>query len=285
MVDSVCSKCDVGWKIHAHDRYCGYCGCQVFDFSESTNVTHRQQEEGPPYLRRLPNNSRLLVCDFEGNTIDIGLLQVTQKNNEIKIERLASRENPKYGGDDLTQAIIGFVLDEFEQRVRRVTPNLSFNIPYLKPRETLQPSDDPEVDKAIAYNTAILYSKSEEMKKALNEQTEIEESFPLLCVIGGNIYSHIYSIEILTGGIEVKLSKQRLQSSTEDELSKTFADINTMIADNEERTPDLVILTGESSKMPAVKKMMAAHFQREYRTTVDIHLEERSKIADWNMEI
>ena len=33
MVDAVCSKCDVGWVIHSHDKHCGYCGCKVFDFS------------------------------------------------------------------------------------------------------------------------------------------------------------------------------------------------------------------------------------------------------------
>ena len=33
MADAVCSKCDVGWIIHLHDKHCGYCGCKVFDFS------------------------------------------------------------------------------------------------------------------------------------------------------------------------------------------------------------------------------------------------------------
>ena len=33
MADTVCTKCDVNWKIHSHERYCGYCGCQVYDFS------------------------------------------------------------------------------------------------------------------------------------------------------------------------------------------------------------------------------------------------------------
>ena len=33
MANNVCSKCDVGWVIHSHDKHCGYCGCKVFDFS------------------------------------------------------------------------------------------------------------------------------------------------------------------------------------------------------------------------------------------------------------
>ena len=33
MANAVCSKCNVGWIIHSHDKHCGYCGCKVFDFS------------------------------------------------------------------------------------------------------------------------------------------------------------------------------------------------------------------------------------------------------------
>ena len=33
MVGKICSKCNVGWMIRSHEQYCGYCGCQVYDFS------------------------------------------------------------------------------------------------------------------------------------------------------------------------------------------------------------------------------------------------------------
>ena len=33
MAGVVCSKCNIGWVIHSHDKYCGFCGCKVFDFS------------------------------------------------------------------------------------------------------------------------------------------------------------------------------------------------------------------------------------------------------------
>ena len=33
MADMVCSKCNVGWEILEHNRYCGYCGCEAFGFS------------------------------------------------------------------------------------------------------------------------------------------------------------------------------------------------------------------------------------------------------------
>ena len=77
--------------------------------------------------------------------------------------------------------------------------------------------------------------------------------------------------------MSVKLSRQQLQDLIEEELNKTFADIDTMIADNDARIPDLVVLAGQSSKMPTVKKMIEAHFQAIYKTDVNIHLDEQPK--------
>lgn len=33
MAGTVCSKCNVGWEIFAHEQHCGYCGCSTFGFS------------------------------------------------------------------------------------------------------------------------------------------------------------------------------------------------------------------------------------------------------------
>ena len=99
---------------------------------------------------------------------------MTSDGNDITIEPLASGGNPKYGGDDVTQAIIDFVLNEFGQRIRTVNPNLRFDIPYLKSRKILQPSGNPEIDNATRINTPLLYRNAEEMKRILTEKTEAE---------------------------------------------------------------------------------------------------------------
>ena len=61
-------------------------------------------------------------------------------------------------------------------------------------------------------------------------------------------------------------------------LRQTFADIDTMISENGGYLPEIVILAGQSSKMPVVKEMMTTHFRNKYPTDeVDIQLSESPK--------
>ena len=224
--------------------------------------------------RKLEGNHRLLVYDFGGGTIDIVLSQVTSDGNHITIEPLASGGNPKYGGDDVTQVIVDFVLNEFKQRIRKVDSDLRFDIPYLKSRKILKSSGNPDIDSATRINTPFLYRNAEEMKRELSGKMETERGFALQVIIGNA--SHRLG-SLTQGDMNVKLSRQQLQNLIEEELNKTFADIDTMIADNDARTPDLVVLAGQSSKMPTVKEMMETHFQANYKTDVNIHLDEQPK--------
>ena len=63
-----------------------------------------------------------------------------------------------------------------------------------------------------------------------------------------------------------------------DELDQTFVEIDTMIREHGGHPPEVVILAGQSSKMPMVKEMMTTHFQKKYQTyNVDIQLSESPK--------
>ena len=223
--------------------------------------------------RALQQAYRLLVYDFGGGTIDIVLSQVTSNGNVTTIEPLAHGGNPRYGGDDVTQAIVDSVLDEFGQRIQKENPNLHFCIPYLSPKKIWQPSGNPTIDRAKQLNTNFLYSV-EELKKELSEQEEASLDFPLSVVVG----DEVRPLERYTqGNITVKISAKRLQSLIKSELDQTFADIDTMISETGGGLPETVILAGQSSKMPMVKEMMATHFQTKYQTDVDIYLSESPK--------
>ena len=224
--------------------------------------------------RQQQGDYRLLVYDFGGGTIDIVLSHVANDGREITIEPLAHGGNPNYGGDDVTQAIVDFVLDEFRKRIQNETPNLSFDIPYQSRRKVWQLSGDQEKDKATLHNTRLLYDSAEELKKELNDQNTANRDFSLSVVVGDGVRP----IESLTQGkINVTISKTTLNSLVADELHQTFVEIDTMISDNDGHLPEIVILAGQSSRMPMVKERMAAHFQTEYRTNVDIHLSESPK--------
>ena len=225
--------------------------------------------------RRQQGDYRLLVYDFGGGTIDIVLSQVTNNGREITIEPLAHGGNPKYGGDDVTQAIVDFALNEFGQRIERESLNLRYKIPYLSPREIWQSLGDQREDRAKLLNTSRLYNGAEELKKELSDEDEANRDFPLSVLVGNDTRP----LENLTrGDINVSISKEQLHSLVADELRQTFVDIDAMIRENGGHLPEIVILAGQSSKMPMVKEMMTTHFQQRYQTDdIDIELSDSPK--------
>ncbi len=225
--------------------------------------------------RRQQGAYRLLVYDFGGGTIDIVLSHVTNDGNEITIEPLAHGGNPKYGGDDVTQALVDFVLDEFGRRIKIEKSDLRFEIPHVNPRKLWQSSRDQKKDRATLLNTPLLYNRAEELKMELSYQDNANRDFPLSVVVGDDVRP----LESLTQGkINVSISKNELNSLVSNELHQTFADIDTMIREHGGHPPKIVILAGQSSKMPVVKEMMTTHFQKKYQTyNVDIQLSESPK--------
>ena len=251
-----------------------------------------QQREEP-----LRDNSKLMVYDFGGGTIDIVLSQVTNTGSEILIEPLVRGGNPKYGGDDVTQAIVDFILNECGKQIRDVNPGIRFDIPYLKRRKILQPSGNPAVDRASREN-AFVYDAAEEMKRGLSEKSAVTSRF--LGYLQVKVGDSVSTLEGLLRQqqtraaprienernlletptqreITVELSQAQLQTLIRPELNQTFAAIDEMLADCGSAPPDIVVLAGQSSKMPLVKEMMEAHFQKKYQTRVDIHLAEHPK--------
>lgn len=225
------------------------------------------------FQRRVKDTSkgyRMLVYDFGGGTIDIVLSQVTNNDGEIRFEPLASAGNPRYGGEDVTHAIVEVILEKLKTKIRSVNPNLSFKIPYFDPRKTPEPSEKTSIDRARQNNLSILYSQAEKMKRELSEKPETTGYFGVISVVVG---SDTRSLENLTqDDITVQLSTQQLQKIIEPGLSKTFDDIDAMMEASDARLPDFVILAGQSSKMRAVKQMMHAHFQSKYGKNIDVQL-------------
>ena len=120
-----------------------------------------------------------------------------------------------------------------------------------------------------------MYNGAEELKKELSDRDEANRDFPLSVLVGNDTRP----LENLTrGDINVSISNEQLHSLVADELRQTFADIDAMIRENGGHLPEIVILAGQSSKMPMVKEMMATHFQQEYQTDgIDIELSDSPK--------
>lgn len=222
----------------------------------------------------LPENYRLLVYDFGGGTIDIVLSQVTKDEGDITIEPIARDGDPKYGGDDVTQAVVDYILNEYRRRIEEISPGHNFDIPYFGPGQILRESEYPDIDNATRSNSATLYRRAEEMKKELGTLSETEFLAPLEVVIGSDVKA---LAELTQDPSGVKLSEDQFQQIIEPALNRTFAAIDTMIANNSECLPDLIVLAGQSSKMRFVNQLMEAHFKNTYGEDIEIHLDEHPK--------
>lgn len=221
------------------------------------------------HIKDTSKDYRMLVYDFGGGTIDIVLSQVTNGDKEIRFEPLASGGNPRYGGEDVTHAIVETILERLKGKIQHVNPDLNFEIPYFDYRKTPPPSKNTNIDRARRTNTGILYEQAERMKKELSEKTETVKYFGLSVIIG----TDTRSLGSLTqGDISVQLSTQQLQKIIGPGLSKTFDDIDAMIEANDGLLPDNVILAGQSSKMHAVKQIMSDHFQNRYGKSINVQL-------------
>ncbi len=222
----------------------------------------------------IPNNYRMLVYDFGGGTIDIALSQVKYNSDIFTIEPLSLGGNRNYGGDDITQGIIDSVLEEFEQRIHKAKGNISFDIPYHKQRKILKVSNNPKYDEAVINNSSVLYRVAEQMKKDLSKNKETEGIFQLDVVVGKDVRP---LENLVDGSVDIKFTVQQLQSLIEPVLNETFADIDTMIADNRGLLPDTIVLAGQSSKMPLLKTLMSSHLQKKYNKNIPINLAEHLK--------
>ena len=240
----------------------------------------------------LPEDYRLLVYDFGGGTIDIVLSQVTKKGDDITIEPIARDGDPKYGGDDVTQAIVDYIISEYRRRIEEISPGHKFDIPYCGPGQILQPTGNTDVDNAVRNNSTNLYRRAEEMKRDLGTQSETEFTIDI------NVVEHDVTTTLTTfiekiirndiqdesdlqkrpqDIVRVKLTEAQFELYIQRALYNTFAKIDTMIADTGECLPDLVVLAGQSSKMRFVKQMMADHFKNKYQKDIEIHLDDNPK--------
>ena len=222
----------------------------------------------------LPEDYRLLVYDFGGGTIDIVLSQVTKEGDDITIEPIARDGDPKYGGDDVTQEIVVYVLNEYRRKIEEISPGHNFEIPYFGPGEILRESEYPDIDNARRSNSATLYRRAEEMKKELGTLPETEFLASLEVSVGSDVKTLAELTQDIPG---VKLSEDQFQQIIEPALNRTFAAIDTMISNNSERLPDLIVLAGQSSKMRFVKQLMEAHFKNTYGEDIKIRLDEHPK--------
>ncbi len=167
----------------------------------------------------------ILVYDLGGGTFDVSILEVGDGVYEV----LATSGNTQLGGDDWTERIVDWCLDEFKKKE---------GIDLSKNREALQR----------------VYEASERAKKELSSRGTTEINLP-----------YITADESGPKHLDLELTKGKFQNMTKDLVEKTVGPLKTAMNDAGLSTGDIdeVILVGGSTRLPAVKGMVRDHFGKE----------------------
>jgi len=208
----------------------------------------------------------------------MGLSEINSDNSSISAEPLSRGGHLKFGGDNVTQAIVDFIVQEFYRVIQSKAPDIrQIDIPFIKPTEHLQHSYDNNIDNARRLNTAILYQAAERMKRSLATNKTISERFNLGIVDNQEGVKYISDFISGESDLLISFSSQQLKEIVEPHLNQTLLTIDSMIAEADGVVPENIVLAGQSSRMQCVEEIIANYFLEKHEVEVEIYLDKNPK--------
>ena len=168
-------------------------------------------------------NEKIAVYDFGGGTFDISILDIGDGVFEVK----ATNGDTHLGGDDLDQAIMKWMIEDF------------------KPQQGID----------LANNMMALQRLKEEAEKAkcaLSTATTYDINLPFITADA-------------TGPkhLTASLTKQKLETLTMDLVNRTSEPCRKCMSDAELSTVDEVVLVGGQTRMPLIQEKAKSLFNKE----------------------
>ncbi len=189
---------------------------RVFNEPTASAMAYRMDEE---------KGETVLVYDLGGGTFDVSILEIGDGVYEV----LATSGNTQLGGDDWTERIVDWCLEEFKKQE---------GLDLKKNREALQR----------------VYEASERAKKELSSRGTTEINLP-----------YITADESGPKHLDLELSRGKFQNMTNDLVEKTRGPLETAMKDASLSPKDIdeVILVGGSTRLPAVRDLVKEFFGKE----------------------
>ncbi len=173
----------------------------------------------------------VMVYDLGGGTFDVSILDLGGGVYEV----IATNGDNELGGDDWDEAIMEYLIEEFENE---------HGIDLRDDKEALQRLRDA----------------SEEAKKELSSKKRTKINLP-----------YIYADDSGPLHLEQEITRAKFKSLTEDLLERTVGPMNQAIEDAGIAKNDIdeVILVGGSTRMPQVKNLIEEKIGKEPRKDVN----------------
>ena len=168
-------------------------------------------------------NEKIAVYDFGGGTFDISILDIGDGVFEVK----ATNGDTHLGGDDLDQAIMKWMIEDFKAQQGIDLGNDMMALQRLK-------------------------EEAEKAKCALSSATTYDINLPFITADA-------------TGPkhLTTTLTKQKLETLTMDLVNRTADPCRKCMADAELSTVDEVVLVGGQTRMPLIQEKAKSLFNKE----------------------
>ena len=168
-------------------------------------------------------NEKIAVYDFGGGTFDISILDIGDGVFEVK----ATNGDTHLGGDDLDQAIMKWMIEDFKAQQGIDLANDMMALQRLK-------------------------EEAEKAKCALSTATTYDINLPFITADA-------------TGPkhLTASLTKQKLETLTMDLVNRTADPCRKCMADAELSTVDEVVLVGGQTRMPLIQEKAKSLFNKE----------------------
>ncbi len=168
---------------------------------------------------------RVLVYDLGGGTFDVSLVQI----DGSMVEVLATAGHNRLGGDDFDQRLVDYATDRFARAH----------------------AYDLRQDKRALARLAMT---AEQAKKRLSDHPFARWHEPFIATVNGAPLH-----------IDEELARERFEELIDDLLAETIACVDRVMADADcrPRNIDKVLLVGGSTRIPAVKRLLADHLSQQ----------------------
>ncbi len=218
----------------------------------------------------------LMVFDFGGGTTDITLLNVQNEHpsDELTIvipEVLGATGDRWFGGEDVTDMVMNLVLSRCEFLLRARNPEaLNLVVPFNAENFT-----DPRRKRLAQQNRNFLRFWAEAAKIAIStygdkHQEALESNY---YIDGNNIRSRLpenFQLAVIVDNDvrptetffhdEVVPKQEEINEQLRPRLEKIMVMMQRLTQNNNVEMPDIILLSGKSSALPVVRKVIEASF-------------------------
>ncbi|HHT7188377.1 TPA: Hsp70 family protein [Bacillus cereus] len=187
-------------------------------------------------FENLDQNQHILVYDLGGGTFDVSIIEIFEGVVEVK----ASAGNNKLGGMDFDNAIVDWVVKEYE---------MIHGIHLYR----VEGKTEQEV-------RALLKEEAERVKKSLSTQMSVRFMVPFVGIHNGAPVT--IDMEISRGQFEQLI--QKLAVSTLHEVDTALKESNLSLTNI-----DHILLVGGSTRIPYIQKIVEEKLQRPIRKDIN----------------